>query len=463
MFRALIALLLIVGWHGVFAVEISNIRIWPAADSTRIIFDLSGSADYRVFPLSNPDRVVVDLKRAGLSRRLPAPALADTLLSRLRSGRRNETDLRIVLDLKNTAALKSFVLPSNDRVGHYSLVLELYKVQSPAPQKMPVVSLAAREEPRYAERQPVRTMRERQRVMREPERVMREPARVMREPARVMREPERVMREPERVTREPQQVERGLRDIVVAVDAGHGGVDPGAVGKNGTREKDVALAIARKLAALLNQQDGIQAVLIRDGDYFLRLRDRMRKAREHRADLFVSIHADAFHDPRVRGSSVYVLSQRGASSEAARWLAEKENAADLIGGVTLKDKDDILKSVLIDLSQTAVLDESIKAAGAVLDGLKRLGKVHKHKVQHAGFVVLKSPDVPSLLVETAFISNPKEEEKLRASSHQNVLAEAVMQGIRDYFRRYPPPDTRLASARKRDIGSHDLVVAETLR
>ena len=206
------------------------------------------------------------------------------------------------------------------------------------------------------------------------------------------------------------------KDVVIAIDAGHGGDDPGAMGPNGVREKDVTLKIAKNLANLINKEYGMKAVLVREGDYFLRLRNRIKKAREHKADLFVSIHADAFKDPRVKGSSVYILSNRGASSEAARWLAERENASDLVGGVSLDDKDDVLASVLLDLSQTASLEASIGVADRVLSGLKQLGKTHKKNVQSAGFAVLKSPDIPSILVETAYISNPDEEKKLFESA-----------------------------------------------
>ncbi len=251
---------------------------------------------------------------------------------------------------------------------------------------------------------------------------------------------------------------RGPREVVVAIDAGHGGEDPGAHGRHGTLEKDVVLAIARRLAVLVDKEPGMRAVLVRDGDYYLGLRERIQKAREARADLFVSIHADAFHNPRVRGSSVYVLSQRGASDEMARWLAESENASDLIGGVSLADKDDMLASVLLDLSLTGTIEASTRAAEKVLRALKRVNPVHQDNVQYAGFVVLKSPDIPSLLVETAFISNPSEERKLRSSRHQQRLARAILEGIRGYFNENPPPGTILAERRR----SHVVRPGETL-
>lgn len=249
-----------------------------------------------------------------------------------------------------------------------------------------------------------------------------------------------------------KQAPADKRDIVIAVDAGHGGEDSGARGKRGTLEKHVVLQIARRLADYINNQRGMRAVLIRDGDYYIGLRKRMNKARQAQADLFVSIHADAFRDPRAQGSSVFTLSARGASSEAARWLADRENASDLVGGVTLDDKDGMLASVLLDLAQTASNDASARVANYVLYGLKRVGHVHSSAVQQAGFAVLKSPDVPSILVETAFISNPGEEAKLRNPKHQDAVARAVFDGIKTYFERFPPAGTLMAVSRRHIIG-----------
>lgn len=255
------------------------------------------------------------------------------------------------------------------------------------------------------------------------------------------------------------------RELVVAIDAGHGGEDPGALGRGGTREKDIALQIARELAKKVNAEPGMRAVLIRDGDYFLELSERREKARRASADMFVSIHADAFGDPRAKGASVYVVSERGASSEAARILAERENAADLVGGVSLSDKDDLLRSVLVDLSRTATLSASFNAAERVLNAIDRVAEVHKSSVQQAGFVVLKSPDVPSLLVETAFISNPGEERKLKDRSYQLQLADSIVRGVRDYFYDNPPPGTLLAAWQGRggvDSRQHAVRRGETL-
>ncbi len=253
------------------------------------------------------------------------------------------------------------------------------------------------------------------------------------------------------------KVPNKLRDVVVAIDAGHGGEDPGAIGRRGTREKDVVFSIARKLAKLIEDAPGMKAVLIRKGDYYIPLRRRMELARRARADLFISVHADSFRNPRVSGAGVYVLSERGASSEAARWLATQENASDLVGGVSLDDKDDVLAKVLLDLSQTATREHSQNLAREVLYELTRIGRIHHPEVQQAGFVVLKSPDIPSILVETAFISNPQEERRLRSSKYQWYWAKAIYRGVRDYFRRYAPPGTLLASERR-----HIITRGETL-
>jgi len=239
------------------------------------------------------------------------------------------------------------------------------------------------------------------------------------------------------------------RDIVIAVDAGHGGHDPGAVGRGRTREKDVALIVSKNLAARINAEPGMKAVLVRRGDYYVNHRKRMEIARNAHADLFVSIHADAVKDRRAYGASVYVLSLKGASDEAAKRLAERENASNLVGGVSLAGKDPVLASVLLDLSQNASLSASLDVGDDVIGQLARIGKVHRRKVQQAGFLVLKSPDVPSILVETAYISNPEEEKKLRSHAHQDKLAKAILAGIRKHFYENPPPNTLIAMHQKR--------------
>jgi N-acetylmuramoyl-L-alanine amidase len=250
------------------------------------------------------------------------------------------------------------------------------------------------------------------------------------------------------------------RDVIVAIDAGHGGVDPGSIGKSGTREKNVTLAIARRLKERIDREPGMRAVLTRDSDFFVELRDRIVRARRQQADMFVSVHADSYRDRSVVGSSVYVLSARGASDESARWLADRENAADLVGGVSLDDKDSVLASVLLDLSQGASMSASFDAAQKVMDELDRIGNVTRRGVKSAGFLVLKSPDIPSILVETAFISNPTEEARLGSGKHQQRLAEAIFQGVRGYFYTNPPPGTLVAQQRSQ---SHDPAVVASAK
>jgi N-acetylmuramoyl-L-alanine amidase len=365
-------------------VTMQNVRIWAAPDNTRVVFDVSGPVEHKLELLSNPDRLVVDIKNAKITQAIGQPVSADRYLNKVRSAERDKTNLRVVFDLKKNIEMRSFLLQPNRQYGH-RLVIDLYD-ENKQDQATQVLT---------------------------------------------------------------QAYNKRSKDIIIAVDAGHGGDDPGATGPHGVREKDVTLKIARNLANLINQEYGMKAVLIREGDYFLSLRTRIGKAREHKADLFISIHADAFRDSRVRGSSVYILSNRGASSEAAKWLAERENAADLVGGVSLDDKDDVLASVLLDLSQTASLEASIGVADRVLYDLKKLGKTHKKYVQSAGFAVLKSPDIPSILVETAYISNPEEEKNLKNAAYQSKLAMALLSGLKAYFRDYAPEGTLLASTATR--------------
>ena len=368
------------------ALQVQSVRLWAAPDNTRVVFDVSGPVEHRLFTLKNPNRLVIDLSNAGIAAKAKDMSARGGIVKNLRSGPRNKKDLRLVLDLNGPVKPKSFVLKPNEKYGH-RLVIDLFEPDSAAKQVAKKVQTAPK-------------------------------------PAK-------------------------LRDLVIAIDAGHGGEDSGARGKRGTHEKDVVLAIARRLAKLVEKEPGMRPVLIRDGDYYIGLRKRIEKARKHRADLFISIHADAFRDRRVQGSSVFVISRRGASSEMARWLAARENAADLVGGVSLDDKDDLLAEVLLDLAQTATQEASSEVAKEVLAEMKRVGKVHKKRVQHAGFVVLKSPDIPSLLIETAYISNPAEEKKLKSSRHQQKVAAAIMKGVRSYFRANPPAGTLMAQTAPR--------------
>lgn len=366
-------------WSSAHAVDVRDVRVWAAPDNTRVVLDLSGSAQHSLAVMHNPERVVVEVTGGRLAKGAHAAPKGSGAVRDVRVTGRNG-QLRVVLDLTRPSQAKSFLAKPNNRYG-YRLVVDLG----------PAAAAAAADKPI-------------------------------------------------RVVHAPHE----SRDLVIAIDAGHGGEDPGAIGKNGLREKEVVLAIARELYALVNAEPGMKAVLTRNGDYFLPLRERMRRARAQSADLFVSIHADSIRDPSIDGSSVYILSQRGASDEASRWLAERENASDLIGGVSLEDKGDVLASVLLDVSQSVSLSASQAAAERVLRQLSQAGEVRKPQVQEARFMVLKSPDIPSMLIETAYISNPQEEMRLRTPAQRAKLAAAIHRGLHDYFYANPPAGTRIA-------------------
>ena len=396
--------LLLVTPSTVAGVQVEGVRLWRAPDHTRLVFDLSGPAEHSLFSLDNPQRLVVDIRRAQLDAGVKIPDLDQSPIRRLRSAARNGGDLRVVLDLQATVDPKSFFLPrhgdNDDR-----LVVDLY---------------------------------------------------------------DRGVKKTERTAQKVMTSLSGQRDIVIAIDAGHGGEDPGALGpKLGSRrlqEKDVVLSISRELAELINREKGFRAELIRTGDYYIPLSKRRDKAREMRADLFVSIHADAFKDQRAHGASVYALSSRGATSETARFLAQRENEADLIGGVgnvSLDDKEEILRNVLVDLSMTATLGSSLQVGEQVLQSVDSVARLHKRQVEQAGFMVLKSPDVPSILVETGFISNPDEARKLNSHFYRQSMARAVFNGVRNYFQAMPPAGTYIASQNNGKDGAHmEYVIAE---
>lgn len=378
-------------------VTIKDVRLWAGPDGTRLVFDLSAPVEHSLFTLDNPDRIVVDIPAASLQSERVLPE-GQGFVKQLRAGAQANGDLRVVVDLTAPAEPKTFAVGPQESYGH-RLVLDLTPSKgaaAAAPAPLSVVKAAA---------------------------------------------------------------DLHGRDIVVAIDAGHGGVDPGSIGKRGTYEKHLTLAIARRLKDRIDKEPGMRAVLTRDNDTFVELRDRIRRARRQQADMFVSIHADSYTNRSVAGSSVYVLSARGASDESARWLADRENAADLIGGVTLDDKDSVLASVLLDLSQSASMSASIDAAELVMQELYSIGNITNRGVKHAGFLVLKSPDIPSLLVETGFISNPAEESRLLDAKHQQKLAEAIHKGVRAYFYRNPPPGTIIAELRAKQ--SSPTVVASS--
>ncbi|MCP4076329.1 MAG: AMIN domain-containing protein [Gammaproteobacteria bacterium] len=346
-------------------VRVSN----SSKDHTRVVFDLSGSTDHSLFTLSSPNRVVIDLKGVRKSAALVSDEHQTKLLKGIRSAVRQNSDLRIVLDLNTKVRPRSFVLKPDKQLGH-RLVVDMHATQlSPTP---------------------IKTSR--------------------------------------------QNRNRQKKEFVIAIDPGHGGRDPGAVGRKGTLEKDITLAVAKKLKVMINDTPGYRCVLTRNSDRYVILRNRVKTARKHQADLFVSLHADAFKSPKVEGASVYALSLNGASSEAARWIAHKENSSDLIGGISLDDKDDLIASVLLNLSQEATILDSLELGSDVLKHLGKVGKLNKKSVQQAGFAVLKAPDMPSILIETAFISNPKEERRLKSPKHQHKIAKAILSGIKNHMK-----------------------------
>ena len=378
-------------------VEVEDVRLWRAPDHTRIVLDLSGPTTHNVMELVGPDRLVLDVKGAAFQGVLTDLPLEGTPITRVRSGIRGGEDLRVVFDLAAKIEPSSFELKPNERTGH-RLVLDLYDT-SPTEASVPP--------------KPAKTV---------------------------------------------QQVDT-RRPVVVAIDAGHGGEDPGASGPNKLREKTVVLAIAKRLKKKLESSPNYRPVMIRSGDYYVSLKGRRELARKHQADLFVSIHADAFTHPSANGASVYALSRRGASSTAAQFLADKENAADLVGGVAVSEMDDVLAGVLTDLSMTATLDSSLSVGKEVLEEMGGFARLHKKQVEQAAFSVLKSPDIPSILVETGFISNPKEAKSLNTAAYQEKMASAIYRGVDRWFEAYPPPGTVFARRSVGDATARTVTVA----
>jgi N-acetylmuramoyl-L-alanine amidase len=370
------------------AAELRAIHLSSDASSAQVTLDLTAGGNQKVFTLDHPDRVVIDLPHTTVAPGVGAPG-ASGVITGMRLGTQPHGTLRVVVQLRS--ALPAHSTWGSGEAGR-QLVLTLGQ---------PMVAVAEA---------------------------------------------------PGRGVNALHAPGDGDRDVIVAVDAGHGGIDPGAIGHGGTREKDVTLAIARALAARLDAEPGMRAVLTRNRDEFLELRDRIRRARVAHADMFVSVHADSIADRSVSGASVYVLSMHGASSEAARWLAERENAADLVGGVRLDDKG-ALAPVLLDAAQSEIIGVSASAAERVVSALEGVGAVRKAQVQQAGFVVLKSPDIPSMLVETAYISNPAEERRLREPTQQLRLAAAIAGGVHSYFVQNPPDGTRFKQERRSTLAS----------
>jgi N-acetylmuramoyl-L-alanine amidase len=387
------------------SIRVTAARVWPAQEYTRVTLESNAPIQFNIFAISDPERLVVDLEDVelgpvldGLTTRIAAD---DPYIQTLRAARYKPGVVRLVLDLKTKVRPQAFSLRP---VGEYAhrLVLDVY----PLEHTDPVLELLEKEHA-AADKTPTGDA-------------------------------------PAATATRPAPAKPEARPFTVVIDAGHGGEDPGARGRKGTKEKNITLAIARRVKNLLDQEKGMRAFLTRDGDYFIALVNRVHKARALKADLFVSIHADAYIKSNARGSSVFALSERGATSAAARWIAKKENEADLIGGANIDVQDPTLKQVLIDLSQTATINDSLKLAKSVLSELGDVNSLHIGQVQQAGFAVLKAPDMPSILVETAFLTNPGEEKRLRDEHYQQKIARAIVDGIKRYIAHNPSP-ARLAA------------------
>ncbi|WP_159813211.1 N-acetylmuramoyl-L-alanine amidase [Pseudomonas sp. 18058] len=369
----------------VSAAQIRNARLWRSDEKLRLVFDLSGPVRYRTFTLSAPERLIIDVSGANLSGDFSELALNGTVIRSIRSGPFGQGDTRIVLDLSNPVLLNSFLLAPQDGQSH-RLVLDLVTAKTP----------------------PVSPM---------------------------------VPRETLKIGAHPK------RDIIVVVDPGHGGKDPGAVGARGEREKDVVLSIAQLLAKRLKKEKGFDVKLVRNDDFFVPLRKRVEIARQHKADMFISVHADAAPRLTASGASVYCLSEGGATSATARFMAQRENGADLLGATSLlnlKDKDPMLAGVILDMSMNATIAASLQLGNTVLGSLAGITTLHQKRVEQAGFAVLKSPDVPSILVETGFISNVRDSQRLVTARHQQAVADGLFEGLQRYFEKNPPIDSYLA-------------------
>jgi N-acetylmuramoyl-L-alanine amidase len=383
----------------VFAADIESARIWRAPDNTRLVLDISDTFDYSVFSLDNPSRLVIDIKSTELKTNLDKLAISPTPISKIRSAVRNGSNLRIVLELKTKVRVNSFTLKANEQYGD-RLVVDLFDTVE-----------------------------------------------VAKKPARKV-------------------LPKTNRKIVISIDAGHGGEDPGAIGPKRIYEKVIVFQIAKRLETLFDQNPDFTGELVRTGDYYLAHRKRTSIARKNRADFFLSIHADAFTNPKANGASVYALSTRGSSSEEARYLAQKENRADLIGGaegwLNLDDKDAVLAGVLLDLTMTATLSSSLEAGKYVLKNMGGVARLHKKHVEQAGFLVLKSPDIPSLLIETGFISNPKEAKQLSSGAYQQRMAVAIYNGLVSYYMDNTPEGTSLAANKGKRERSYTIARGDTL-
>ncbi|MBB5018157.1 N-acetylmuramoyl-L-alanine amidase [Chitinivorax tropicus] len=413
---------------------IAAVRVWPATDYTRVTLESTEALTFKTLSIKNPERLVVDIEGVDLSKALESLADKvgpdDPFIQRLRAGRFKPGVVRLVLDLKTEVRPQVFTIQP---VGEYQhrLVIDLYSPGS-AETLLGGMESKPKDEPTKAARD------DKADKPTLPEKDGHTETAQTEKPGKRGKE-----KEDDEVDRRKLAVDRL---ITIVIDPGHGGEDPGAIGASGTREKDIVLSIAKKLKETLEKQQNVRVVLTRDEDVFIPLAGRVAKARKLNADLFVSVHADAFLRPEARGSSVFALSEKGATSTAAKWLAKKENDADLIGGVKLVNvKDPYLAHTLFDLTQTATISDSLRVGKSVLAELSGINKLHKEAVEQAGFAVLKAPDIPSILVETAFISNPEEERRLKDEDYQYKMAKAISNGIRRYFAKNPPlARTRIA-------------------
>ncbi|MGY3326114.1 N-acetylmuramoyl-L-alanine amidase [Pseudomonas sp. TE3911] len=379
-----------------YATQIRNARLWRSDDKLRLVFDLSGPVQYKTFSLTAPERLIIDLSGAVLSGDFSQLELKNTGITSIRSGHFGKSDTRIVLDLAAPMRLTSFVLPPQEGQGH-RLVLDLTgATQAPrqiAAERAPLVALVEKAHPK--------------------------------------------------------------RDIMVVVDPGHGGKDPGAIGSKGQREKDVVLSIAQLLARRLKREKGFDVKLVRNDDFFVPLRKRVDIARQHKADMFISVHADAAPRLTASGASVYALSEGGATSATARFMAQRENGADLLGATTLlnlKDKDPMLAGVILDMSMNATIASSLQLGSSVLGSLQSITSLHQKRVEQAAFAVLKSPDVPSILVETGFISNARDAQRLVTARHQQAVADGLFDGLKNYFQKNPPMNSYMAWVQEQKNG-----------
>jgi len=437
-----------------YAAQILAVRVWPAEDYTRVTLENDAALKATHFIVKDPERMVVDIEGLELNPTLKSLVAKiqsnDPYIKQVRVGQNRPNVVRLVFDLKEEIKPQVFTLAPAGNYKH-RLIFDLYPVKAADPiaamiekgdwsgdGKTPPSSAAATGSAPKGDMPPLKPG-EAQIAAQTPQAQLEalKPD-TKADPRAELKNELKTAEAQSHATEKTDKNGKLIRMLTVVLDPGHGGEDPGASGKNGSREKDIVLSIAKRLKARIEEFPNMRVMLTRDGDYFVPLGTRVEKARKVQADLFVSIHADAFVQPTARGSSVFVLSEKGASSTAARWLADKENLADTIGGVNVKTQDRQLASVLLDLSTTAQINDSMRLGKSVLGEIGGINRLHKGSVEQAGFAVLKAPDIPSILIETAFISNPEEEAKLLDDGYQNQLADAIVKGIRRYFAKNPP-------------------------